>query len=302
MAWNAQHPAFPPVSPGGGLPLTSICHILFLRYRFKDGTIAALVRHHYYSRLSFMTGKRASTSVMSLAACLMLWSALMIQSARAQDAGRTESASAEAIRFDLPAQPLAEALQAYGRVAELSVMAQTELLNGRVSAPVNGSYPVREALQRLLAGTGLQARFSGDTEAIIVPLPLEQQPALPDTPSVMIPSSAIDGALAGDGFDAYNAMVQTRLTEALCASPETRPGSYRAVVQMRIGDGGAVVAAKLAGSTGDPARDTAITQAMHTLVLDSAPPADLPQPVTILLRPHGDGVNTDCAQFDVRSR
>jgi len=227
---------------------------------------------------------------------------LMIQSARAQDASRTESASAEAIRFDLPAQPLAEALRAYGRVVELSVMAQTELLNGRVSAPVNGSYPTREALQRLLAGTGLEARFSGDTEALIVPLPAEQQqPALP-APSVMIPSSAIDGAMADDGFDAYNAMVQTRLTEALCASPVTRPGSYRLVVQMRVGDEGKVVAAKLAGSTGDPARDTAIAQAMHTLVLDSAPPADLPQPVTILLRPHGDGVNTDCAQFDVRGR
>jgi hypothetical protein len=69
-----------------------------------------------------MTGKRASTSVLSLAACFMLWSALMVQSARAQDAGRTDSASSGAIRFDLPAQPLAQALQAYGRVAELSVM------------------------------------------------------------------------------------------------------------------------------------------------------------------------------------
>jgi hypothetical protein len=249
-----------------------------------------------------MIGKRASTSVMSLAACLMLWSALMLQSVRAQDAGRTESASAEAIRFDLPAQPLAEALQAYGRVAELSVMAQTELLNGRVSAPVNGMYPVREALQRLLAGTGLEARFSGDNEAIIVPLPQQEQEAAPPPPSVMIPWSAIDGAMSGNGFDAYNAMVQTRLTEALCASAETRPGSYRLVLQMRIGDEGKVVAAKLVGSTGDATRDAAIAQAMQTLVLDAAPPDGLPQPVTILLRPHGDGVNTDCAQFDVQGR
>jgi hypothetical protein len=247
-----------------------------------------------------MTGTRASTSVLALAACLVLPGALSAQAAHANDAGPMGGASADTIHFELPAKRLADALQDYGRMARVSVMAQTRLIEKLTSAPLNGDYPVRDALRRLLAGTGLTADYPSADEIIIVPLARSQQPS-PAAPPAPILASTIDGATGDDQYGAYNAMVQTRLTEALCASPLTRPGSYRLVAQLRIGDTGRVVASKLLGSTGLPARDAAIEQTLHALVLDSAPPAALAQPVTILLRQGGNGVNDHCADVGVDS-
>lgn len=246
-----------------------------------------------------MTGARAITGVSELVVYLVLMSALVTQGVRAENPNPS-ALSTGSIHFDLPAQPLAQALHAYGQLAELAVMAQAELLDGRTSGPVNGNYSAHEALQRLLAGTGLQASFQGGNEAIIRPLPLEQQPQPLPASSTMIFASSIDGALDNNDYVTYNAMVQTRLTQALCASIQTRPGSYRLVVQLRIGDTGVVVASRLVSSTGLPERDAAIERAMQGLELDSAPPAGLQEPVTILLRPQGNGVDTDCAQFDVQ--
>src|ERR1700744_71121 len=114
-----------------------------------------------------MTGTRASTSVVALAACLGLWTASVTSNAQAGSAGPGNDALAGTIHFDLPAQPLAEVLQAFGRMTELVVIAPSPLLDGRTSAPLSGDYAPREALQRVLAGTGLEANFTGVDEALI---------------------------------------------------------------------------------------------------------------------------------------
>jgi hypothetical protein len=227
----------------------------------------------------------------------------MTPGARAQKVDLKPGASVAAIHFDLPAQPLADALDAYERLTRLSVMAQTRLLAGRTSAAMNGDYSSHEALQRLLAGTGLDANFTDLDEAVIVPSPspAPSSPLSPPTvPPLTVAASDIDGVMDAGDFRAYAAMVQTRLTDALCASPQTRPGSYRLVAQLRIDASGAIVASKVVASTGLPSRDAAIASAMQAIKLDSAPPAALPEPLTILLRPHADGIDTDCSQFDQR--
>lgn len=211
-----------------------------------------------------------------------------------------EGAPSGTRHFELPAQGLAEALKAFGSTTSLSVLVQSSLLERRTSAPVAGDYSPREALQRLLVGSGLEAHFTSADEAIILMVPQQsQQPGVP-TPPAAIAASSIDGVMLSGDYRAYAAMVQTRLTEALCDSPQTRPGSYRLVAQLRIDDTGAVIASRVVGSTGRASRDAAIERAMQTLVFDSAPPAALPEPVTILLRLHGDGVDTDCAPLDER--
>lgn len=216
-------------------------------------------------------------------------------SARADDAGPGAVVPAGAIRFDLPAQPLAQTLQVFGRMTELAVIVPSPLLEGRTSAPVSGSYLPRDALRLVLAGTGLRAEFTGVDEAIIAPDPDAPVPASAAVP-VVIPASSIDGMPDGPGYSAYAAMVQTRLTEALCASDLTRPGDYRLVAQLRLNDAGTVVASDLVESTGLPSRDAAIAQRLRTLTLDAAPPAGLPEPITILLRPAGGGVHIRCPQ------
>jgi hypothetical protein len=242
-----------------------------------------------------MTGSRPSASVLVLAACLVLYS-LIMRSALAQDAGEGNQRTGGAVHFDLPAQPLAQALQALGRMTELAVLAPAPLLDGRVSAPVRGDYLPREALQRVLIGTGLEARFTGTDEALVVAETAASAvaPAAGSTPA----HAAIDGITDGGEQLAYAAVIQARLTEALCALPATRPGNYRLLAQLRVDASGAVVAAVVVTSTGVGSRDAAIERVMRKLSLDSAPPPGLPEPVTILLRPTGNGVHVNCPQSD----
>jgi hypothetical protein len=222
----------------------------------------------------------------------------MMTSAQAQHVTSNPSVSAGTFHFELPAEPLADALDAYGHMTRQSVMAQTSLLAGRSSPALSGDYSAHDALQRLLAGTGLQASYTDTDEAVIVPLSTgESQQQAVSSPST-IAAADIDGVMDDGDFRSYAAMVQTRLTDALCASPQTRPGTYRLVAQLRIGATGSVMASKLVASTGLPMRDAAIERAIQALMLDSAPPPGLPEPLTILLRPQGGGIDTDCAQFD----
>jgi hypothetical protein len=216
----------------------------------------------------------------------------------AQDLRPNTDVSTGIVHFDLPAQALDQLLQAF-RATELVVVVSKSLLEGRTSAPVNGDYLPSDALRRALVGTGLEANFLGTDQAIITPLS-SAHPASPLPDSSRIPAADIDGVLAGGDYRPYVSMIQTRLTEALCASALTRPGNYRLVAQLLIDHEGTVVAADVVGSTGLPNRDRAIGHAMHTLVLDSPPPAALPEPITILLRPVGNGVHIDCPQPDAQ--
>jgi catecholate siderophore receptor len=76
--------------------------------------------------------------------------------------GATAPSAAETanIRFNVPAQPLADALREYGRQAGVRVQADLAAAAGVRSRALAGSLTKEEALDRLLAGTGLAARFA----------------------------------------------------------------------------------------------------------------------------------------------
>jgi hypothetical protein len=60
------------------------------------------------------------------------------------------------IPFDIKAQPLAQALMAFGSQSGAIVAAPSALTTGRTSAAVAGNLSLSDALARLLKGTGLQ--------------------------------------------------------------------------------------------------------------------------------------------------
>jgi len=77
-------------------------------------------------------------------------------------------APAEAVKtFDIPAQSLAGALNAFGRQADMQVTADAALTAKVQSQSVKGSFTPIEALRRLLAGTGLGAQMTGDRTAVL---------------------------------------------------------------------------------------------------------------------------------------
>lgn len=68
---------------------------------------------------------------------------------------------AGSVNLRLSAQPLGQALNALAQQADIQILFSAELTKGRMATPVQGQYSVKEALQRLLAGTGLEATRSG---------------------------------------------------------------------------------------------------------------------------------------------
>ena len=67
-------------------------------------------------------------------------------------------ATARPVSFNLPAQPAHEALLAFSQQAGVEVLFPHEALQGRRSPPMVGRFEPEEALRRLLAGTGYEAR------------------------------------------------------------------------------------------------------------------------------------------------
>lgn len=196
------------------------------------------------------------------------------------------------IHFDIPAQPLAEALQAYGDATQLSVLAPSGLLRSRMSTPVHGDHTAQQAIELLLTGTGLQARFPGG-DAVTVQAPdLRAQHAPASGAGQAV--DEVDGV--GNRLHAsYVAQIQRRVIGALCERPATRPGTYRMALRFHVASSGAVDGLRHAGGSGSAARDAAILASVGRLRLDPPPP-DLPQPITLLVRPDQPGVRNACAQ------
>ncbi|MHC1547881.1 TonB-dependent receptor [Phyllobacterium sp. K27] len=79
-------------------------------------------------------------------------------------------AAAQRMAFEIPAQRLETAITAFGRQTNVQIIASRRVTKGKRSSPVRGYMTPREALVRLLDGTGLIARPTGSqTFAILYP-------------------------------------------------------------------------------------------------------------------------------------
>lgn len=99
-----------------------------------------------------------STRSLTLA-CLVLIMAVIPALVHADDA---------TTRFDIKARPLSEALMAFGMQTGAIVMASSELTTGKISKPVIGQLTRREALMRMLQGTGLKFETNANGTILIV--------------------------------------------------------------------------------------------------------------------------------------
>ena len=73
---------------------------------------------------------------------------------------------AAAADYSLPAQPLARSLREVAVRSSVSVLAPSELVSGRRAPPLNGRFTAREAVERLLEGSGLGVSAVGDALVI----------------------------------------------------------------------------------------------------------------------------------------
>lgn len=69
--------------------------------------------------------------------------------------------------FKIAAQPLPEALAEFARQAQVRVRVAASTINGARSSAVEGNFTAEQALERLLVGTGLSARFVDSHTAVV---------------------------------------------------------------------------------------------------------------------------------------
>lgn len=98
--------------------------------------------------------------------------AAMLMAATAAGAGvttaRAEQPAGQRFAFNIPARPIPQALNEIGRVAGLSVVFRENSPIKTLGRPVRGSMTVQQALARLLAGSGLNYRFSNASTVTVL--------------------------------------------------------------------------------------------------------------------------------------
>lgn len=246
-----------------------------------------------HARQPGMTANSASVSVLALALCLASGvSVLCAGSAYAQQPDSPAPASpAVRIEFDIAAQRLGDAIDAYSRASGLDILIDGQHAQ-RTSNAVRGLLTAQEALEAMLAGTGLEARHANATSVVIHASRQSGIAAMPEAAG-MEESGFKEGEVL---HQSYAAQVQQALRRTLCSSAETRPGSYRLALQLRLDARGAVERFRLLSTTGDARRDAAVQNSVRTVAIGSPPPPSLPQPLVILLLPEGPGAESDCGQ------
>lgn len=198
--------------------------------------------------------------------------------------GRVAQAESPQLLLNLPAQDLEHALQAYSRATGMAVLVDRELTRGRRSISVRGRFTAQEALAMLLTGSGLMARYAR-SDAFTLQLPAVSQP----------PASR--GAAARNAArinNSYATALQQAIETSLCRSPLTRPGSFRALVQVWVNPQGLIEHSRLVSSTGDEQRDEALVRNLGATRVERPAPSSLRQPVTLLLMPDTTGMRMEC--------
>lgn len=86
----------------------------------------------------------------------------------AADGQRLGGEQGATLPFNIPAQPLSSVVGAFGRQSGLQVTLATPSAGNVRTNAVTGSFTVRDALSRLLAGTGVNFRFAGNGRTVVI--------------------------------------------------------------------------------------------------------------------------------------
>ncbi|MHC2461660.1 STN domain-containing protein [Bradyrhizobium embrapense] len=227
-------------------------------------------------------------SLTAVRACLVVFSAFLAAAGldgSAADEGSTTTSVSASRKFamNIPAQPLASALQAYSGVTGIETLYDSAIAHERRSTAVVGTFTAFEALQLLLEGTRLSARSIAQDAVTIEQVQASAALAMAPPPEK-----------SANRF--YFGVIQAGLERALCDDEQVRPGRYRAVLKFSIATDGQIRHPSLVGTTGDERRDRIIARKLDGVSLGVPPPADLQQPIMIAILPQPSGAARTCAR------
>jgi TonB family protein len=176
------------------------------------------------------------------------------------------------IAFNIPAQALDQALDAFGTASGSQIFYEAALTAGHKSTELKGTFDRETGLRILLSASGLTDRSIAANTITIV--------QLNDTDGLR---QAKRAAFSYYGF------IQTGTMKALCRDARTVPGTYRVTMQYWIDPSGHIAQLRLIGSSGDQERDDAIIRVMRTATFQ-APMRNIPQPITLAIEPTPEDV------------
>ena len=183
--------------------------------------------------------------------------------------------------YDIPAQPLEQAVERFSVISGWSVMYPGDLAAGRSSHALRASLAPLPALQVLLQDSGIEAEVIGEQRVV---LRRGGQSAAEADVGTGLPEAERRRRYGG---------LQQRLRAAFCDDPDLAPGRYAATLRFSVGNDGQVLSPELLSGSGDARRDARLLQALQALTL-AADAAALPQPVTLQIRP--SGTDHDCGR------
>ncbi len=200
-----------------------------------------------------------------------------------------------AIDYDIPPQSLAAAVEAYAVASGVQVLYDRPAGAEPQSGGVRGSFTPQAALDRLLAGTGLFARFAGPRNVI-----LEAPPSVgggdPDGPprgvaSLDLGTVRVTAPLLIEPakpsiaeVKLYGGLVKAYVTTALATDAKTSKAPYVAGISIWIGPSGVFQKVVVFSSTGNKRIDAAIGAVLERLVLADPPPENFPQPINMQIK------------------
>ncbi len=175
---------------------------------------------HIYdmNNIIFANKPRPFPSPTILAVCISAVVALSAPTVIAQETINTaNSAVHEAIRsYRIPAQPLSEALIQFGQQSGLQVTANSGMVEGKKSSPVNGNMSADQALSQLLATTDLNYQINGGMVSLVA------SGGTATLPSVKISADSIESAYGPtQGFVATTSATATKTDIPISEAPQS---------------------------------------------------------------------------------
>ncbi|UFH49861.1 TonB-dependent siderophore receptor [Pseudomonas sp. KNUC1026] len=131
--------------------------------------------------------------------------------------GLSPAVHAQVVKLNIPAQPLAGALQAFGQQTGMEVLYSPQLLEGKRASAVSGSLEPADGLRQLLAGTQLTYQVQGNT---LVLMPAAQGDAV-QLGVTSVSGQGLGVTTEGSGSYTTGAVTMGKTTQSIKEIPQT---------------------------------------------------------------------------------
>ncbi len=175
-----------------------------------------------------------------------------------------------------PAKPLAEALRKFAQDSGYDAVFQESLVEGRRSAPVHDARNAHDALNQMLAGSGLVPRFTRPN-AFILEVAGATAPAALSLERIEVVAPAVREREAA--YRWYGEKLLEASLATLRRSPEMGMRAYDFTIYVYLSERGTIIDLEAGDASGQSDVLQSAARMLKGLAVGIVPPADMPQPV-----------------------